>query len=165
MTKPDFRPAAVATRGYELFDGMLVVRAAPTIEHQRAVGRLAYELQRSCPRSVEVVPGPIAFQPTRWRSLMPDIVVASRSMSKPPVLIGEVIDHSSRFVDRNVKPDLYAACGVDFYWLFDPMIPEFIAYRRVDGRFRELVTATGDERVGFDKPMPVEIRPSRYVDR
>jgi Uma2 family endonuclease len=166
VARPDLRPASVPTRGYELFDGMLIVRTAPTIVHQRAVGRLALELQRRRPSGLEVIPGPIAFQPSRWRSLTPDIVVLSRSRSpRPPVLIGEVIDHTRRFLDRNVKPDLYAACGVDHYWLFDPMVPEFIAYRRIGDHFSELVTATGDERVGFDQPIPVEIRPSRYVDR
>jgi Uma2 family endonuclease len=145
---------------------MLIVRTAPTIEHQRAVGRLTLELQRHRPRDLEVIPGPIAFQPTRWRSLTPDIVVLSRNKTPtPPVLIGEIIDHSTRFLDRNVKPDLYAACGVDYYWLFDPMVPEFIAYRRIGDHFSELVTATGSERVGFDKPIPVEIRPCRYIDR
>ena len=81
------------------------------------------------------------------------------------MLIAEVIDHSSRFLDRNVKPELYAACGVDYLWLFDPMVPEFIAYRRSGDRFSELAAATGDQRVGFEKPIPVEIRPSRFVDR
>src|SRR5262245_6349573 len=126
---------------------MMIVRTAPTLEHQRAVGGLTLELQRHRPRHLEVIPGPIAFQPTQWRSLTPDIVVITRSTTRPtPVLIGEVIDHSSRFLDRNVKPDLYAACGVDYYWLFDPMVPEFIAYRRIGDHFSELVTATGDER-------------------
>lgn len=145
---------------------MLIVRTAPTIEHQRAVGGLTLELQRHRPRHLEVIPGPIAFQPTNWRSLTPDIVVVSKGKTpRPPVLVAEVVDHSSRFLDRNVKPDLYAACGVEFYWLFDPMVPEFIAFRRVGDHYMELVTATGRERVGFDKPIPVEIQPCRYVDR
>lgn len=118
---PRLTNVGTAARRYELFDGMLILRTTPMIEHQRIVGRLIGELQRSRHCYREVIPGPMAFQPANWRSLTPDIVVLPRHQpQKPPVLVAEVIDHSSRFLDRNVKPDLYAACGVAHYWLSTP---------------------------------------------
>lgn len=171
---PGLRPAnvgsTVARRSYELFDGTLVVRPAPMAEHQRAVARLVQALQRHCPRTLEVLPGPIAFQPTNWRSFAPDVVVLCRSSAQPtgpqttpPVLIAEVIDRRSRTLDRHLKPQMYASCGVDHYWLFDPAVPEFIAYRRLGQRYTEVVTVAGDERVGFKKPILAEICPAQLV--
>lgn len=157
-------------RRYELVDGVMIVRPAPLIEHQRAVARLLSALQRNCPRSLEVLPGPIAFQPTGERVFVPDVVVLSRlraapnaPQTNPPRLIAEVIDSTSQFVDRNVKPAFYAAAGVDHYWLFDPDVPDFVAYKLSGDHYVEVVTATGAERVGFDKPIPVEICPHRLA--
>jgi Uma2 family endonuclease len=134
-----------ARRRWELVDGMLIVRPTPLIEHQRAVARLMTALQRNCPRSLEVLPGPITFQPIGGRSFVPDLVVLARTRTTqnapqvaPPRLIAEVTDSNSQTLDREVKPGVYASAGVDHYWLFDPDVPEFVAYRRAGDRYVEV---------------------------
>ena len=152
----------------ELIDGAAFVQPSPVPWHQNAVVNLLVALHRPRPRSLVVLPGPLEFKPTATRTFLPDVILARRAsvesesaIVKPPVLIAEVIDDASRAWDKWVKPKLYAESGVEHYWHFDPDIPEFVAYRLADGEYKEVVTARGDERVGFDAPVLVEICPAR----
>ena len=63
---------------YELADGVLLVSPSPRPAHQRAVVRLLLLLQASCPPHLEVFVAPLDFQPTRRRSLQPDVLVVRR---------------------------------------------------------------------------------------
>ena len=142
----------------------------PSASHQIAVRNLALALMKHCPRGLEVLPGPLVVRPFDERLIQPDVIVVKRTslptddgpLTAPPVLIAEVIDERSRAWDRQLKPMLYAKNGIEHYWHFDPEIPEFVAYQ-LDGlaKYRKVVTAQGDERVGFDAPVLVEICPAR----
>jgi Uma2 family endonuclease len=142
----------------------------PSASHQVAVRNLALALMKHCPRGLEVLPGPLVVRPFNEHLIQPDVVVVKRAslqaddgpLTAPPVLIAEVIDERSRAWDRQLKPMLYAKNGVEHYWHFDPEIPEFVAYQ-MDGaaKYKKVVTAQSDERVGFDAPVLVEICPAR----
>ncbi|GAA0901739.1 hypothetical protein GCM10009557_77740 [Virgisporangium ochraceum] len=153
----------------EVIDGAVLVQPTPFPFHQRAARNLFRVLDRPCPRSLEVFTW-LEFSPQETRTFVPDLLVVRRGavpdespMTEPPVLIVEVIDDASRLWDRWVKPTAYARAGVEHYWHLDPRIPEFVAYRLVGDGYREVVTARGDERVGFDVPMLVEICPGRLA--
>ncbi len=154
----------------ELIDGAAFVQPTPLPWHQSAVGNLLHALHRPSPRSLVVLPGPLEFKPTATRTFLPDVILARRptvpwesAFIEPPLLIAEVIDDATRVWDRWAKPKLYAESGVEHYWLFDPDIPEFVAYRLNGDGYQEVVTARGDERVGFDAPVLVEICPARLA--
>lgn len=155
--------------GHEHVDGAAFVLPSPLPWHQRAVGNLLRALQRPCPRGLEVLTR-LEFTPRETRTFVPDILLLRRAavpdgapITEPPLLIAEVISDASRAWDRWVKPELYAQSGVEHYWHFDPDIPEFVAYRLHGDGYREVVTARGDERVGLDAPVLVEICPARLA--
>jgi Uma2 family endonuclease len=169
-TDTDRRRSSMGRR--ELIDGAAFVQPTPVPWHQAAVLNMATALGDPCPRRLVVLPGPLEFTPTATRTFLPDVILARRgcveresAIVKPPVLIAEVIDDASRAWDKWVKPKLYAESGVEHYWHFDPDIPEFVAYRLAGDEYKEVVTARGDERVGFDAPVLVEICPARLRHR
>lgn len=63
---------------YELVDGTLLVSAAPSKLHQRALGNLYVLLRAACPAELEVFLAPTDYQPTSTRSFQPDLLVVSR---------------------------------------------------------------------------------------
>src|SRR3954471_14031267 len=63
---------------YELADGVLLVTPAPRPPHQRAAARLFRTLDDACPPHLEVFFAPVDFQPTRRRSLQPDLLVVDK---------------------------------------------------------------------------------------
>jgi Uma2 family endonuclease len=156
----------------EQVDGATFVQPAPVPFHQAAVLNLLWALYKPRPRSLAVLSGPLEFKPTTTRTFVPDVLMMRRAsvpwfeptITEPPLLIAEVVDDASRAWDKWVKPKLYAESGVEHYWLFDPHVPEFVAYRLAGDEYKEVVTARGDERVGFDAPVLVEICPARLRD-
>lgn len=153
----------------ELIDGAIFTQPTPVPWHQKSVGNLLLALDKASPRSIEVLSW-LEFKPTETRTFVPDILLTRRvavpdesPIVKPPLLIAEVINDASRAWDRYMKPKLYAESGVEHYWHFDPDIPEFVAYRLDGDEYKEVVTARGDERVGFDAPVLVEICPARLA--
>ena len=59
---------------YELADGVLLVTPAPWPRHQRVIGNLHVLLRQLVPDDLEVFMAPVDFQPTRRRSLQPDLL-------------------------------------------------------------------------------------------
>jgi Uma2 family endonuclease len=155
-----------------LIDGAAFVQPTPFPWHQDAVLNLSLALHQPRPRSLVVLPGPLEFKPTDTRTFLPDVIVARRAsvtrestLVESPLLIAEVISDATRAWDKWAKPKLYAESGVEHYWHFDPDIPELVAYRLDGEEYKEVVTARGDERVGFDAPVLVEICPARLRRR
>ena len=103
---------------YELVDGVLLVSPAPSNRHQIVVGELFALLRSACPPHVRVMLAPTDYQPTRRRSLQPDLLVARRSdvgddpIGAPLVLAVEVLSPSTRSVDLLLKHGIYAESGV-----------------------------------------------------
>ncbi|GAA0952970.1 Uma2 family endonuclease [Virgisporangium aurantiacum] len=143
----------------------------PSLLHQYAVRNLVVALMKHCPRSLEVLPGPLVLPPFQAQIAQPDVVVVKRAslpagdgpLATPPVLVAEVIDDDSRAWERQFTPMLYAKNGIEHFWHFDLESSEFVAYR-MNGNaaeYKKVVTARNDERVGFDAPVLVEICPAR----
>jgi len=88
----------------------------PSVGHQLAVRNLVNALLKHCPRSLEVLPGPLVVKPFPQNAIQPDVIVTKkktlpngdRILGMPPLLIAEVIDERSRYWDEGVKPLLYA---------------------------------------------------------
>src|SRR5829696_1477299 len=133
LTYDDLRDMPADGQRYEIIDGELIVTAAPTMGHQRVVGRL-YRLLDDYARQVQG--GEVAFAPFDVRlghfdAVEPDLVFLSaarprvpndeNSIDYAPDLVVEVVSPSSRRVDRVRKMALYARSGVSEYWTADPM--------------------------------------------
>lgn len=155
---------------YELVDGVLLVSAAPSNLHQIVVGELHVLLRGACPPHARVMLAPTAYEPSRRRSLQPDLLVplrrdvGERPISAPPLLAVEVLSPSTRSVDLLLKHGVYAETGVGAYWVVDPLVPSVQAWTLVDGRYVEAGSAVGDEVLRLEQPFPVTLVPARLLD-
>jgi Uma2 family endonuclease len=154
---------------YELVDGTLLVSAAPSKLHQRAVGNLYVLLREACPPELEVFLPRTDYQPTRTRSLQPDLLVVSRddpgdgAVTTPLALVVEVLSPSSRSIDRLLKRELYEQAGVAQYWLVDPDEPSVTVWSSDGERFEEQAVVVGHERLQLSGPLRVALVPAELV--
>ena len=154
---------------YELFDGTLVVSAAPNIPHQRAAFACSRLLHAQCPPELEVFMAPLDFQPTRRTSLQPDVLVARRdslgvkNLTIAPVLVVDVLSESTRSKDLILKREMYQRSGVTSYWVLDPIAVSLNAYDLIEGVYRRAGAAHGDEKVSLNLPFTVMVCPADLV--
>ena len=155
---------------YELADGVLLVSPAPRPVHQRASSRLYLALVTACPPELEVFYAPLDFQPTRRRSLQPDLLVVRRedvgetAIERPLLLAVEVLSPATRSKDLILKRGLYAESGVASYWVVDLDVPSITAWTLRGGRYDDEVVAIGDAPFVAAAPYDVRLVPSSLVD-
>lgn len=154
---------------YELVDGTLLVSAAPSKLHQRAVGNLYVLLRAACPDQLEVFLAPTDYQPTSTRSFQPDLLVVSRddpgggAVTTPLALAVEVLSPSSRSIDSVLKREMYEQAGVRQYWVVDPDEPSVTVWSREPERFGAPVVARGEEGLALPAPLRVTVVPAELV--
>jgi Uma2 family endonuclease len=155
---------------YELADGVLLVTPAPRPRHQRVVGNLFLLLHRQSPPQLEVFVAPLDFQPTRHRSLQPDLLVVRRAevgeenVTTGVVLAVEVLSPSTRAKDLVLKRALYEDSGVPSYWVVDPEEPSLLVLELQDGRYVETARATGGDVCELTAPFPVSVRAAALLE-
>jgi Uma2 family endonuclease len=160
---------------YELQEGVLVVSPKPARKHQRALMRLASQMERQTPPDWEVLPDfevvVEAEGPATVRA--PDLVIVpadgpeTRVAGGEVLLAVEIISPGSRKIDTHMKHFEYAEAGIAHYWVvdLDPPAPSIMVYglgAPGDG-YVESQTATGVLSVQEPFPMQIDIR--ALVDR
>lgn len=154
---------------YELLDGVLLVTPAPTLRHQRAVGRIFRELSENCPPGFEVLVSPLDWRPDRLTSLQPDVLlvrnedVREGDIGAAMVLAVEVLSPSTSRKDRMLKRSRYEEAGVLSYWLVDPLEPSLEALDLVSGRYRTVASVSGAQVAELELPFPVCLRPADLI--
>lgn len=139
------------TNWYELIDGEIMKRKAPTPQHQRLVRRLTIAIDRYIvERSLgEVFTSPIDVFLDEVNQPQPDLVfvavdqlsiITKNGIEGVPRLVVEIISPSSIVRDRITKKATYEQAGVAEYWLVDPQNGEIEIYALTDGRY-ELFSA------------------------
>ncbi|MDP8992497.1 MAG: Uma2 family endonuclease [Actinomycetota bacterium] len=158
-------------RRYELIDGSLVVTPVPAPVHQLVVGALSRLLWPARRAGTAVLAGPVEFVSQLTTSLQPDVVVIEEGeigearLTRPPLLVGEVLSPSSRRHDLGSKRLAYAAAGVPFYWLLDPEPPVMLTVLRLAGEdYESVAEVRGEEEFVADEPFPVSLVPARLLD-
>ncbi len=155
---------------YELVDGVLLVSPAPVPRHQRAARSVFLLLHNAAPRDLEVFFAPLDFQPTRHRSLEPDLLVVRRqdvgekNITRPLLLAVEVLSPGTRTVDLSLKRQVYEESGVEAYWLVDPAVPSVTVLELEGGHYVEQARAEGDTPVSVTRPFPLTVLPSALLD-
>ncbi|HEX8001781.1 MAG TPA: Uma2 family endonuclease [Mycobacteriales bacterium] len=169
LTRRDLAALPDDGRRYELVDGLLLVSAAPSPLHQRAVLRLARLLDDACPAELEVFPAPLAVALADDTELQPDVVVARRAdltdveLPAAPVLAVEVLSPSTRRADLGVKLRRLEQVGTAAYWAFDPRAVRLRAWVLRDGAFDLDADVLGDEPYETAVPFPVTVVPASLV--
>jgi Uma2 family endonuclease len=111
----------------ELVEGEIVVSPSPSLDHQRAVGRLFRALDDHA-RALggEAFVAPLGVRLSDDTALEPDLLFVSssdrygpRTVEGPPDLVVEVSSPSTRRYDLLRKRRLYESFGVPEYWFVD----------------------------------------------
>lgn len=117
---------------YELINGELVKKSAPSPFHQRIVVRLTIALTRYIEQHQlggEVLVAPVDVFVDDYNAPQPDVLYISPSQQHivtadgvmgAPDLVMEVLSPSSISRDRNDKRKLYERLKVQEYWILDP---------------------------------------------
>ena len=155
---------------YELLDGTLIVSPAPGPSHQRAAVMLCHILELACPEDLIIFPN-VGVRIGPRSALEPDVVVSRAAdvsgvrLTRPPLLVAEILSPDSALRDLNLKKAVYERFGIPSYWVIDPDLgqPSLRAFELVDGAYREVAQAAGDVPYRAERPFPVEIVPSHLV--
>ncbi|NLG20351.1 MAG: Uma2 family endonuclease [Actinomycetales bacterium] len=158
---------------YELLDGEIVVTPSPAPIHQHVVRRLMHLLDAVVPDDSALLTAPMDVVLTGAADslVQPDLLLSAwedpetkTTFSTPPALIVEILSPSTWRRDLGPKRDLYAAAGVEHYWVVAPDTPSVTIYRLGDdGAYREETHLTGDQRWSTTVPVEVTLCPADLV--
>ncbi len=147
---------------YELVDGVLLVSAAPSEDHQIAQFELSHLLRSAVPTDLRVLVAPFDVRFGPRRLLQPDIVVLARDRTvqpRTPVLVVEVLSPSTCAVDLVLKRHLFEQGGIPSCWLVDPLSPSLTVLELRDGAYVETAVVTGDEAYDAERPYALRVVP------
>ena len=155
---------------YELLDGTLIVSPAPGPPHQRVAVMLCHVLELACPADLIVFPN-VGVRIGPHSALEPDVVVTRAAdvsgarLTRPPLLVAEILSPDSALRDLNLKKAVYERFGIPSYWVIDPDLeqPSLRAFELVNGEYREAAQVAQDVPYRALRPFPVEVVPSRLV--
>lgn len=151
---------------YELVDGVLLVSAAPSEEHQIALVNLLLLLTSAIPAELRALTAPFDVRFSPRRQLQPDLVVLPKDRSaadRRPLLLVEVLSPSTRATDLTLKRHVFEQGGIPSYWLVDPFTPSLVVLQLVDGAYVEIASVTGEQAFDAVLPFPVRVVPADLV--
>jgi Uma2 family endonuclease len=151
---------------YELVDGVLLVSAAPSEEHQIAVINLGILLTSAAPAELRVLTAPFDVRLTARRQLQPDVVVLPKDRTfadRTPVLVVEVLSPSTRATDSTLKRHVFEQGGIASYWQVDPLDPTLTVLELRDGAYVEVARIRGAEPYEAARPFPVRVVPAELL--
>jgi Uma2 family endonuclease len=139
---------------YELLNGELVQKSAPSPWHQRLSGNLYFIIRQHVTdkKLGEVFYSPIDVFLNDYNAPQPDLVFVSEAKKSlitndgimgVPDLVVEIISPSSIRRDRFDKRDIYQRFAIPEYWIADPQNQEIEVYvLNANGRYEVLCVAT-----------------------
>lgn len=155
LTYDDFLLFPRDGRRHELIDGAHVVSPAPSLHHQRIVGRLYVDISvylRQHPGVGEAFIAPTDVVLSLFDVVEPDLVFVAADQYRvlteahvrgAPALVVEVLSPTTRDVDELQKYQLFAKSGVREYWILDPSEAVITVFRRgTTGRLPKASTLT-----------------------
>ena len=141
-------------RRYELYDGEVLVVAAPLPRHQFVSRRLAALLESFvAAHGGTYLATPIDIVFSEYDVLMPDLVffVEARKhlvqldapIRDAPDLAVEILSPSTAATDRGRKMQMFARYGVREYWIIDPVEERLEIHTLAPGGYELAQVATG----------------------
>lgn len=134
---------------YQLINGKLVFSATPNRQHQKLLGEIFLRVSSHCDNTEkgEVYIGPFDGYLDDENVLKPDICFISQNnifilteagVDGAPDLIIELRFPSNAYYDLRAKFQLYEKYGVKEYFIVDPEDNMVIAYKLIEGSYKEL---------------------------
>ncbi|AXG81901.1 Uma2 family endonuclease [Streptomyces paludis] len=164
-----------AAQRVELVGGALMMSPAPGLPHQRASHRLHVLLERAAERAgaeVEVFEAINVVVPDGM--LIPDLAIVDAAaaaesgvaVSAHDVLaVVEIASPSPRVADRKLKPSLYAAAGIEYYWRIELEPAPRLLVGRLQGTYADQPPFLTGAVARLDEPFPIEFDPGSLVRR
>jgi Uma2 family endonuclease len=156
LTYTDFCDLPDDGRRYEILDGDLYMSPSPGESHQRTVLNLATLLKSHVERlrlgRVYVAPFDILL--SEFNVVEPDLIYVStpklsiitdKNIQGAPDLLIEVVSPWSVNRDNVRKRNVYARCGVPFYWLVDPQARTVTELELIGDAYAVLSVVTAQE--------------------
>jgi Uma2 family endonuclease len=154
LTYEDYCALPDDGRRYEILDGDLYMSPSPEEPHQNVVLNLGAILRDHVRRhglgKVYIAPFDVVLDENDV--VEPDVIFVSK-VRRPKLVMGrirgapdllvEVISPSSVERDRRDKRNLYARCGVNWYWIIDPDKQSVLELRLVENGYA-VVSETSD---------------------
>jgi Uma2 family endonuclease len=131
-------------------------------------------LDATCPADLEVLVAPFDVVLAQDTVVEPDVLVArrdrltDRNLPGPPELAVEVLSHSTRLIDLNLKKARLQRAGVPCYWVVDPVAwPQECRLTAWEldahGRYQLVADVQGDKEHHADRPFAVTVTPAILV--
>jgi Uma2 family endonuclease len=138
---------------YELINGSIMKKSAPTPQHQNISMNLSLQLGLfiKSKKSGELFAAPIDVFLDDHNAVQPDLVFVANDNQRIvttdgivgiPDLIVEIISPSSVMRDRVDKKNLYEKLNVKEYWIIDPAYQDIEIYTIINGRYELLSGVT-----------------------
>ncbi|QBS41903.1 Uma2 family endonuclease [Nocardia sp. CS682] len=143
------------SRSYELVEGVLVVSPRPVSMHQRAIWRLAAQLEPQLPPThgvlteaevlIDAGPPPTIRVPDVLAVPAAGIDANIPRWDAADVLLAvEILSIGSKRTDRVTKFAEYAEAGIQYYWLIDLDEPTSLtAHHLIDGDYELVAERSG----------------------
>jgi len=139
---------------YELIDGEIVKKQAPSPEHQNACGNLfarIHQFNREKQLGGKCFASPLDVYFTEIDYYQPDIIFVSKNrlgivtpdgIEGVPDMVVEILSPGTHRHDRDRKMKVYRRTAVQEYWIVDPRSRAIEVYALVDGDFEMIDFAT-----------------------
>jgi Uma2 family endonuclease len=146
LTYQDFCALPDDGRRYEILDGDLYMSPSPGPQHQRIAGRIYAILDAHVRKAGlgEAFPAPLDVLLEEHEIVEPDVVFVSRARASiiteanirgVPDLLVEILSPSTKSRDIRDKRNIYARCGVPWYWIVDPEARTLLELQLVGGAY------------------------------
>ena len=151
---------------WELIDGVPKAMApAPSIAHQRVVGRLHARLAAMLAgHPCEPFVAPVDVKLGEHDVVQPDVVVVCRDeqvtdthIEGAPGIVFEVLSPRTSARDLREKKALYERAGVAVYVVIDPLERYALVFSLTDGGYDSGAVVAADEALVLAAPVAVEI--------
>lgn len=154
---------------HELIGGDHYMTPSPVFKHQKISINLA-SILRDFVHSEKlgiILAAPMDVVLSDIDVVQPDIiyianknsgVITKKCIKGAPDLVVEILSDASRKLDRILKKDLYARCGIPEYWIIDPEIEVFETYRLSEKGYKK--TAEYERKDSF---APMLLKPLKII--
>jgi len=162
MTWQEFRNLEVADNDlsiYELINGLLMKRSAPSLRHQNAVSALLSKMRAFADKKKlgKVFTAPVDVLLDNGNCFQPDICFVSNEraflldngeyINGAPDLVVEVLSPGTWKNDRSSKKDVYEKYAVKEYWILDPVYQTVEIFVHENNTFRLHALAEAEGRL------------------
>jgi Uma2 family endonuclease len=164
---------------YEVIDGEIVMSPSPSSDHQELGAELWLALRSAAPPDVRVFLGMTVRLRRDEDGPVPDITILRPGVKRrgrkffeaeDVLALIEIVSPQNTRMDRILKPMMYAAVGIPYYWRVelsdfpgrktDEQVPVVLVHELVSESYRAMERLSAGQKGRLTLPFPVEFDPA-----